>query len=257
MRGWLWVNALPPSVALAPPLLEMTVFAFTHKASACVAWASLLRWHARRCGQAWRMRTCAGGGRGLEDLVLCGRAGLGAGRHGRRPAQPRWRRRCGGAHGLPAVGVGVRVRAHAALGCACAQAAQGRLGCLPPAHRGAGFAAARRHLPPGHVLASPAWGVLLVPARALAGAVELWVVGHYLAHLLRQDAATAGSGASRAGGASAGGRDAAREHDMRYTSPIVHSSSQKINKAAARPSLQSSPTKLAQHTAHPSSQENR
>jgi hypothetical protein len=31
LRGWLWVNALPPCVALLPPLLEMLVFAVTHK----------------------------------------------------------------------------------------------------------------------------------------------------------------------------------------------------------------------------------
>eukprot|EP00775_Hariotina_reticulata_P012273 gene12273-12410_t len=33
LRGWLWVNALPPSVALWVPLLEFAVFAFTHKVS--------------------------------------------------------------------------------------------------------------------------------------------------------------------------------------------------------------------------------
>lgn len=31
LRGWLWVNALPASVALLLPLLEMMVFAVTHK----------------------------------------------------------------------------------------------------------------------------------------------------------------------------------------------------------------------------------
>jgi len=31
LRGWLWVNALPASIALLLPLLEMMVFAVTHK----------------------------------------------------------------------------------------------------------------------------------------------------------------------------------------------------------------------------------
>jgi hypothetical protein len=31
LRGWLWVNALPASVALVPPLLEMVVLTVTHK----------------------------------------------------------------------------------------------------------------------------------------------------------------------------------------------------------------------------------
>lgn len=31
LRGWLWVNALPAAVALLLPLLEMMVFAITHK----------------------------------------------------------------------------------------------------------------------------------------------------------------------------------------------------------------------------------
>jgi hypothetical protein len=31
LRGWLWVTALPPSLALWVPLLELAVFAFTHQ----------------------------------------------------------------------------------------------------------------------------------------------------------------------------------------------------------------------------------
>lgn len=46
------------------------------------------------------------------------------------------------------------------------------------------------------MLTSSLWGLLLIPGRALAAAVEVWVVWHYLVQLLHQDTAAAGKGNS-------------------------------------------------------------
>lgn len=60
---------------------------------------------------------------------------------------------------------------------------------LTGAHSDAPGDLLRRHLP-GTLPASPWWALLLVPGRALAGAVEAWVLASYMAHLLDQDSAS-------------------------------------------------------------------
>lgn len=46
---------------------------------------------------------------------------------------------------------------------------------------------ASRSALPGTVWSHPALGLLLVPGRLLAAAVELWVIGQHMAALLGQD----------------------------------------------------------------------
>lgn len=47
----------------------------------------------------------------------------------------------------------------------------------------------RACLPPGGPLTADAWGLLLLPGRLLAAAVEAWLVGRRLGQLLGEDAA--------------------------------------------------------------------
>ncbi len=48
---------------------------------------------------------------------------------------------------------------------------------------------ARACLPAGGPLTSDAWGLLLLPGRLLAAAVEVWLVGRRLGQLLEEDTA--------------------------------------------------------------------
>jgi CDP-diacylglycerol--inositol 3-phosphatidyltransferase len=51
---------------------------------------------------------------------------------------------------------------------------------------------ARRVLPAGHALAAPWWGLLVVPGRLLAAAVEVHLLGAHVFRLMRRDAAALG-----------------------------------------------------------------
>ena len=48
---------------------------------------------------------------------------------------------------------------------------------------------ARRNLPPGSWVAADGWGLLLIPGRLLAAAVEVWVLARHGRQLALEDAA--------------------------------------------------------------------